>query len=67
MDLGDDETRGLIDYPNMPRTLGTVISAGRATLHELETVYGMEDVYDMLEIIMVDAHNQRILNKKGGE
>mgnify|MGYP001104607550 CR=1 FL=1 len=64
MDLGDEAPRGLIDYPNMPRTLGIVISAGKATLHELETVYGIEDVYDMLEIIMVDAHNQRILNKK---
>ena len=30
-----------------------------ATLHELQTVYGLEDVYDMLEIAIVDAHNSR--------
>jgi hypothetical protein len=29
----------------------------RATLHELETVYGLEDLYDLLEIIEVDAWN----------
>ncbi len=32
-------------------------------MHEIDTVYGLQDIYDMLEIIAVDAHNQRILNK----
>lgn len=36
-----------------------------ATLHELDTVYGTQDLYDMLEIIAVDAFNQRIINKSG--
>ncbi len=27
---------------------------------ELETVLGMEDVYDLLEIMSIDAHNKRI-------
>lgn len=31
-----------------------------ATLHELQTVYGLEDLYDLLEIISVDIHNQRL-------
>jgi hypothetical protein len=34
-----------------------------ATLHELDTVYGVEDVYDMLEIITVDGENRRRVNK----
>lgn len=29
-------------------------------MHELDTVYGAEDLYDMLEILHVDAANQRI-------
>lgn len=29
-----------------------------ATLNELDTVYGIEDVYDMLEIIFVDSYNK---------
>lgn len=30
-----------------------------ATLHEMATVYGLEDAYLMAEILAVDAHNQR--------
>jgi hypothetical protein len=30
-----------------------------ATLHELQTVYGLRDLWDMLEILSVDAHNER--------
>jgi hypothetical protein len=37
-----------------------VISGKLATLYELQTVYGTEDVYDMLEILSVDARNRRI-------
>jgi hypothetical protein len=43
-----------------------VISSGKATLHELDTVYGLEDLYEMIEIITVDAHNQRVLSKRRG-
>lgn len=35
------------------------MSHGLATLHEMQTVYSLEDAYDMAEIIAVDAHNQR--------
>jgi len=41
-----------------------VVSAGKATLHELDTVYGLEDLCDMLEIIAVDIHNRRVMAKK---
>jgi hypothetical protein len=34
-----------------------------ATLHELDTIYGVEDLYDMIEILAVDAHNRIIVNK----
>lgn len=38
--------------------IGLVVSRKLATLHELQTVYGLEDCYDMLEVILVeDAHN----------
>lgn len=33
-----------------------------ATLAELGDSLGAEDLYDLLEIIMVDAHNERIAN-----
>jgi hypothetical protein len=44
--------------------LGAVISSGKATLHELDTVYGTEDLHDMIEIVLVDAHNQRLLSRR---
>lgn len=31
-----------------------------ATLHELQTVYSYEDLFDLLEILQVDAYNQAI-------
>jgi hypothetical protein len=46
-------------FPNVPRTIGTVISHQFATLHELQTVYGVRDMLDFLEIIAVDACNSR--------
>lgn len=39
------------------------MSSRLASRAELDTVYGMEDVYDFLEIIMVDAHNKQIAEK----
>jgi len=54
----------LAEYVNVPRTLGAVISAGRATLHELDTVYGCADLWDLLEIVSIDNHNQAILNEQ---
>lgn len=29
-------------------------------MHELQTVYGVRDAYDLLEVLNVDIHNQRI-------
>jgi len=36
-----------------------VVSSRLASLAELDTVLGYEDLYDLLEIVMVDAYNQR--------
>lgn len=47
----------------MPRAAGTVISAGLATMHELQSVYGTRDLYDLLEIAMVDAFNRMKLQE----
>lgn len=45
------------------QSVGTVISAGKATLLELQTVYGLQDVYDLLEIIQIDAYNDRLAQR----
>lgn len=56
-----------MSYPNVSAMIGAAISSGRATLHELDTVYGLQDLHDMLEIAAVDAHNRRLLAPKPGE
>ena len=51
-----------MEYANVPPIIGACISHKAATLHDLQTVYSLQDAYDLLEIVNVDAHNQRILN-----
>ena len=35
-----------------------LVSRSMASLHELGTVYGVQDAYDMMEIIAVDDFNR---------
>ena len=42
-----------------------MIGSGKATLHELQTVYGVRDLYNMLEVITIDAHNAQVLAPRG--
>ncbi len=51
------------EYANIPSVVASVISAGKATLHELQTIYGLEDLYDMLEIVIVDNYNNYEANR----
>jgi len=48
-----------------------VISSGKATLHECETIYSTEDLYFLLEVVSVDAHNKaaahRYLSKRDAD
>ena len=43
----------------MPKAIAVVVSSRLATLHELDTVYGLEDLYDLIEVLSVDATNRR--------
>jgi hypothetical protein len=52
-----------VEYLNVPRTIATVVSSGKATLRECQEFYSVEDVYDLLEIISVDANNRRLIDR----
>ena len=52
------------DYQNVPRPLATVLSSKMATLADLGTILGTEDLYDLLEVINVDAHNRALAAKQ---
>lgn len=40
--------------------MGAVLSSRHASKHELETIYGVEDLYLFAEMIQVDAHNRHL-------
>jgi len=41
--------------------MGAVISRGLATMYELDVSLSTEDLYDLIEIIAVDAYNQKVM------
>ena len=45
----------------MPRLVAAVIEGGKATLHECQTIYGLEDLYDIMEVMIVAAHNNALV------
>jgi hypothetical protein len=60
----EDDGRRYVEYANVPGYLGALISARMATLLELQTVYSVEDAWDLLEVLVVDRENRRIANAK---
>lgn len=53
-----------MNYANVPRVIGTLLSARVATLAELQTIYSLEDAYNLLEIVNVDSHNERTIRER---
>lgn len=45
--------------------IAAVVINRYATLREMQTYYSYEDMYDMLEMIRVDAYNQNLIAKAG--
>lgn len=54
---------GLVKYENVPSTIATVVSSKLATLYELDTFYGTEDLWRLLEINTVESYNQMVINR----
>ncbi|MBO7712482.1 MAG: hypothetical protein J6S85_02865 [Methanobrevibacter sp.] len=58
-------------YANVPPMIGAVVNSRLATLHELETVYGLEDLCNLYEIIIIKVANEQKMydeaqkNRKG--
>lgn len=40
--------------------MASVVTSGMATLAELQTVYGIRDLYDLIEIATVRQENERL-------
>ena len=48
----------MIEYPTVPGMLGVIITRRLATLHELQTVYSIDDAADLYEIAAVNNYNE---------
>jgi hypothetical protein len=55
---------GLVELANVPKLIGTLVMHNMATLYELQTVYGVQDAWDLLEILAVNKENERRLTRK---
>ena len=49
---------------NVPGIIAIIVMKKLATLNELQTIYGSEDAYDLLEIIAVENRNTEIANTR---
>jgi hypothetical protein len=52
------------EYENVPIVIAAIVSHRMATLHELQSVYGAQDAYDLVEIIRVDDYNQALARQE---
>lgn len=46
---------------------GPVLTARLATMHELQTVYSLEDALNLLEVALVQADNEWKANQRDGD
>lgn len=44
--------------------MSRVIMSRLATMIELQTIYGNEDFYNMIEILAIDDYNKSVLSKE---
>lgn len=47
--------------------IGAVVSGHPEMLHQLDSVLGSEDLYDLFEVIVIDAKNRRTLEKRAAQ
>lgn len=46
------------EYPNIPPILGFLVSRRVCSLHELRTIYSLQDAYWMYESVAVPKYNE---------
>ena len=49
---------------NVPAIIGTLVSKQVARLVDLQSVYGVKDAYDLLEICTVDDYNEWLMRQE---
>lgn len=51
-------------YVNVPPMIGSVVNSKLASLYELQSIYGTEDLFDLYEVILIKiANEQKIMDR----
>jgi hypothetical protein len=53
-----------VSYKNIDGFIGTIVDSGKATYHELKTVYSLEEALKIWEVIAVSRYNQYLASER---
>ena len=53
-----------MDFQNLDPFIATIVANGKATLHELKTVYTLEDAFNLWEVIVTSNFNTWLAHKE---
>lgn len=53
----------VVEYPNVTKRIGALLSHDKSLIGPLTTTLGLSDMYDLLEVIAVDNHNDHVVRK----
>lgn len=53
-----------MEYINLTALIGGLVSSRLCTLHELQTVYSLEDALNLWEVLSVDGYNRQQAEKR---
>ena len=59
-----EEGAGSREFQNVDSLIGQIIGSGKATLHELRTIYTLEDAFIMWESVIIPKYNEYIAAKR---
>jgi len=59
-----EQPKQYAECTNVPPIIAAIVSKGLATIKDIRETYGMEDVWDMWEIVSVTNYNEYIANKR---
>lgn len=53
-----------VDVENMDKFITPILNDKQATLHELQTIYSLEDAFKLNELVLVSRFNQYLAAKQ---
>lgn len=62
--MGGGEYVETLSCPNVSDAIDLVTRSRYATFGELSTVLGTQDLYDLVEIVIVSSHNERAIQAR---